>query len=113
MSLLSRAGTWLLRKALGIVAEEVEERLEPKDEAFPLSHKDVEHQQDQIRAATVAPLCPKLRGNRGLFNCYTCGALSTSEYDHLTHKCPEPTSPRAIVPTVTQMRPPPRKHRGK
>jgi hypothetical protein len=53
VSIFTRIGEWLIRKLVGAAADEVEERIERRDEpkGTPLSHKDVEHQQSQIRSA--------------------------------------------------------------
>lgn len=95
MSLLS----WLLKRfGPGLVeaaVEEVEAQLEPED-AFPLTHRDVRRQQEQIRAATNGHLVQE--GARG----YWCAGPGS------VMPCAEcrPSSPRAIVPRPCIVPPP-------
>lgn len=52
MTIWNRIAQWLARTLVPAVIDEAEERVDPTQKGTPLSHKDVEHQQAQIRSAT-------------------------------------------------------------
>jgi hypothetical protein len=52
VSIWTRFARWIARTLVPAVIDEVEERVDPPQKGTPLSHKDVEHQQAQIRSAT-------------------------------------------------------------
>lgn len=118
MTLLSRLVTKALNRLVDAVWPEPEP--ERREEAYPLTHRDVEHQQGQIREATGC--CPFMRsGGFHGEDCYDqgredCASLKRGtrpscaichQPGHLSLSCPErATSPRAIVPRPCIVPPP-------